>query len=136
MTQRVVIDTNVIVSGIAYPESIPGKILAAWRSGRLQLVVSHFIVDEIARVLPRLSKAGLTLEEAQDLADSFLFLAQVVDPTEPDEPRLRDPKDLPVLGTLIASDADRLITGDNDLLVLADRYPIMAPADFWKRFGE
>ena len=28
---RVVLDTNVLLSGIAYPSSIPGKILTAWR---------------------------------------------------------------------------------------------------------
>jgi len=136
MPQRVVLDTNVIVSSIAYPQIIPGRILEAWRSGRLQLVVSDFIVDEIARVLPRMRRADLSVEEARDLADSFLFLARVVDPTKLEESQLRDPKDLPVLETLIASDADWLITGDNDLLVLADRYPVMTPADFWERFGE
>jgi len=136
MPQTVVCDTNVIVSGIAYPASIPGKILGAWRAGHLRLSVSRFIVDEIARVLPRMKRAGLTVQESQDLADSFLFLARVVDPTELHEPQLRDEKDLPVLGTLLASGADWLITGDDDLLVLADRYPIISPSDFWKRFGE
>ena len=32
-----------------------------------------------------------------------------------------------VLGTLIAAKADYLITGDDDLLVLADRYSIVTP---------
>lgn len=63
----VVIDTNVIVSGIAYPGSNPGRLLAAWRAQRLNLVVSHFIVDEVARVLPGLAKSGLTKAEARDL---------------------------------------------------------------------
>jgi predicted nucleic acid-binding protein len=48
---------------------------------------------------------------------------------------LRDINDLPVLGTLLAAlekaDVDYLITGDKDLLVLADRYPIVTPAKFW-----
>jgi predicted nucleic acid-binding protein len=34
---RVVVDTNVLLSGIAYPASIPGKILAAWRNGSLEV---------------------------------------------------------------------------------------------------
>jgi len=136
MPTTVVLDTNVIVSGIAYPESIPGKLLQAWRSGHIQLVVSRFIVDEIARVLPRMKRTTLTAKEARDLADSFLFLAHVVDPMDPNDSELRDPTDAPVLGTLIASGADWLITGDNDLLALAYRYPIMTPADYWHRFGE
>lgn len=47
---------------------------------------------------------------------------------------LRDPDDLPILALLVGSAADFLITGDTDLLVLADAYPIFAPADFVRRF--
>ena len=42
----------------------------------------------------------------------------------------RDAKDNMVLATLLASQADCLVTGDADLLALADRYPILTPADF------
>jgi predicted nucleic acid-binding protein len=31
----VVLDTNVLLSGLAYPASVPGRLLAAWRSGAL-----------------------------------------------------------------------------------------------------
>jgi uncharacterized protein len=36
---------------------------------------------------------------------------------------------------LKASKADYLITGDKDLLVLAEKYPILTPAAFWERHG-
>jgi putative PIN family toxin of toxin-antitoxin system len=62
-------------------------------------------------------------------------LADVVEPITPPAVDLRDAKDLPVLGTLIASGASYLITGDKDLLALADHHPIIAPADFWARHG-
>jgi len=131
----VVIDTNVVVSGIAYPASVPGRLLAAWRGGRIRMVTSRYIVDEVARVLPRLAHAGLSASQARDLADSFLVLADVVQPADCSEPALRDPGDSAVLGTLIAAGADWLVTGDHDLLVLADRYAILDPAAFWVRFG-
>ena len=51
---RVVLDTNVILSGIAYPASVPGKIIAAWRHGSLEVVLSTYILQELRRVLPRL----------------------------------------------------------------------------------
>ena len=55
------------------------------------------------------------------------------------EQLLRDANDLPVLGTLLAAiqsvDVHYLITGDKDLLVLSDRYPIISPADFWAKHG-
>jgi predicted nucleic acid-binding protein len=85
-TLRVVLDTNVLVSGFAYPTSVPGRIIGAWRQGGLDVVLSRYILQ-------------------------------------------------PILGTLLASKADYLITGDRDLLALAQYYPILAPASFWDRHG-
>lgn len=132
---RVVLDTNVLVSGLAYPESVPGRILSAWQQGGLDVVLSRHILDEMVRVLPRLSRIKLNSAEIRDLADSFMFLADIVEPSaEPDE-TLRDSNDQAVLGTLRAAQADYLITGDKDLLALADRYAIVTPAEFWERHG-
>ena len=128
-----VFDTNVIVSGLAYPNSTPGHLLSSWRSGHIRMITCRVILDEVARVLPRL-RSNLTMEESRDIADTFLFLAHVVDPIEPDEENLRDSSDAPILGALLASEADWLITGDKDLLALAHKYPIIAPAEFWSRF--
>ncbi len=132
---RVVLDTNVLVSGLAYPDSVPGRILGAWQNGGLSLVLSRYILDEMVRVLPRLARIKLSLAEIRDLADSFMFLAEIVEPSGKVEKALRDRADVPVLQTIQASKADYLITGDKDLLALADRYPIVAPAEFWSRHG-
>lgn len=132
---RVVLDTNVLMSGLAYPQSIPGRIVSAWQQGALGVVLSRYIVDELARVLPRLSRIALNEEEIRDLTDSFLFLSEIVEPAKPKERRLRDKSDAPVLGTLLASGADYLITGDKDLLALGEKYPIVTPAQFWERHG-
>ncbi len=132
---RVVLDTNVLVSGLAYPGSIPGRIVAAWRHGALEVVLSHYILEELTRVLPRLPRIRMDPTEIQDLVDSLLFLADIVDPEGFQEKALRDPADQPVLHTLLASNSRYLLTGDKDLLALADRYPIIRPADFWERHG-
>jgi uncharacterized protein len=132
---RVVLDTNVLVSGLAYPASIPGHIVSSWRNGGLEVVLSRFILDEFANVLPRLSRIKLSSAQIRDLVDSLMFLADVVEPDVEQDPTLRDPADQQVLGTLRASHADYLITGDKDLLVLAGKYPIVTPASFWARHG-
>lgn len=139
-TLRVVLDTNVLLSGIAFPGSIPGKILSAWRMGSLEVVLSDFILEELRRVLPRLShRHGLTSQEIEDLLDILSVQAEILEHHSPNEQLLRDTNDLPVLGTLLAAihsgGADYLITGDKDLLVLADRYPVISPADFWTKHG-
>ena len=132
---RVVLDTNVLVSGLAYPASTPGRILSLWHQGALHVVLSHYILDELVRVLPRLSQNKRTPEEIRTLADSFLFLADIVEPTSTLNPTLRDPADQQVLSTFLVANADYLITGDKDLLALAADYPILTPADFWLRHG-
>lgn len=131
----VVLDTNVLVSGLAYPSSVPGRIVTAWRQGGLDVVLSRYILDEMVRVLPRLSRVTLSATEIRDLADSFMFLADVVEPADAQDEQLRDPADQPVLQTLLSSKANYLITGDKDLLALATRYPIVTPAEFWAQHG-
>jgi uncharacterized protein len=136
---RVVLDTNVLVSGLAYPGSAPGRIVGIWRQGGLDVVLSRYILDEMVRVLPRLSRIHLSSSEIRDLADSLMFLADIVDPdAETDaeqDSSLRDPADQQVLATLRASKADYLITGDKDLLALAEKYPVVTPSTFWARHG-
>jgi predicted nucleic acid-binding protein len=60
----------------------------------------------------------------------------LVEPLAAAVPELRDAANQPVLGALLAarngSGADYLITGDKDLLALAERYPIVTPARFWE----
>ncbi len=133
---RVVLDTNVLLSGIAYPASVPGKIIAAWRLGSVEVLLSAYILDELRRVLPRLAhRHGLTLAEIDDLVDILSIQAEVIEPLPGVAPDLRDVDDRPVLGILLAalktSGVDYLITGDKDLLAMAERYPIVAPAKFW-----
>ena len=139
-TLRVVLDTNVLLSGLAYPASVPGKIMAAWRHGSVEVLLSVYIVEELRRALPRLAhRHGLSAAEMGDLVDILSIQAEVIEPLPGVEPNLRDIDDQPVLGTLLAalttSDADYLITGDKDLLALAERYPIVTPGEFWARHG-
>jgi len=139
-TLRVVLDTNVLLSGIAYPASVPGKLIGAWKHGALEVVLSVFILDELRRVLPRLThRHGLSATEMDDLVDILSIQAVVIEPAPVHDPALTDFNDHPVLGSMIEaltqSHADALITGDKALLTLRDRYPILTPAEFWAAHG-
>lgn len=120
---------------MVYPAGVPGRIVSSWKQGALDVVLSKDILDEMVRVLPRLKRNPMNPTEIRDLADSFLFMAETVEPSEEVDEALRDKADGPVLGTLLASNADYLITGDKDLLALAARYAIVTPAAFWERHG-
>lgn len=132
---RIVLDTNVLVSGLAYPASTPGRIVALWREGGLDVVLSRYILDEAARVLPRLKRIKLSTSEIRDLVDSLVFLADIVEPDTTQNPALHDAADQQVLATLRASQADYLITGDKHLLALAEKYAIVSPTQFWAKHG-
>lgn len=133
---RVVIDTNVMFSGLIKPESVPGQVLRAWRDGSFRLVLSEFMIEEIAAVLARPKMQALVAWPPARIGRFVLelrALSDVVEPTELDFKYPRDPDDIPVLATLIASGADLLVTGDRDLLALRDKYPIETPAEFVRR---
>ena len=131
---RIVLDTNVLVSGSVYPASIPGQILQLWRGGIIELVLSRYILAELERVLPRF-RFKFNADEIRDLIENLRLLAHIVEPDSAFDPGLRDPADQQILATFLAAGADYLITGDKDLLALANRYPILTPAEFWSRHG-
>ncbi|MFM9104689.1 MAG: putative toxin-antitoxin system toxin component, PIN family, partial [Cyanobium sp.] len=103
-TLGVVLDTNVLLSGLAYPASVPGRLDAAWRLGALEVVLSEFILEELRRTLPRLShRHGLDQSAIDDLIDALAILADLVTPAAVADGDLSDRNDLPVLGTLLAA---------------------------------
>lgn len=55
---RVVLDTNVLVSGLLVPSSPPGQIVQAWRHGQFTVVMSDPLPKEVERVLgyPKIQK--------------------------------------------------------------------------------
>lgn len=136
-----VLDTNVLVSGLAFPGGPPGRLVSAWRAGAFGLVTSAFMLDELARILPALSRrTGFGPEDVRDFLDLLRAMAKVVelDPAvlaQAQASGLRDPNDVPVLATFIAAGADCLVTGDKDLLALAERFAVLTPAAFCARYA-
>ena len=135
-----VLDTKVLLSGIAYPGSVPGKLIAAWRHGALEVVLSEYSLDELQRVLPRLAhRHGLGPYDIDDQIDALSIQVELVEPETTAEPALTDAADLPVPDTLIAAlqsgQAQALVTGDKALLAMRERYPIRTAAEFWAAHG-
>jgi hypothetical protein len=64
----VVAATNGLLSGLANPASVPGKLMAAWRFGTPEVVLADFILTELRRSLPRLvHRHGLTTDFPEPL---------------------------------------------------------------------
>jgi putative PIN family toxin of toxin-antitoxin system len=134
---RVVIDTNVFVSGLMLPPSIPGRILAAANAGALEIVLCEPILEEIGEALryPKVRKRiTLSDDELDRYVQALRFTADVVNPAGAVVQVPGDRDDDVILATLVVGKADWLITGDAALLALADRYPIVTPAVFVMRY--
>jgi uncharacterized protein len=131
---RVVVDTNVLLSGLMYPNSTPGRIVAAWRNAAFELVLTRAQLTEITRVLSY-PKIARILRWDPDQSERFLkqlYLRSVMvslPESLPAEVPV-DPDDSPILSSLLVARAEYLVTGDSDLLALKDRYPILTPQAF------
>jgi len=115
---RLVLDTSVLLSGVvAAPTSPPGRLLAAARTETFELIACPLIVEEFRRGLVKpYFRARVTAAEADELLDALELLALVLpNPVRPASV-VRDPDDDFLVALAAASDADAIVTGDNDLL--------------------
>lgn len=120
--QRVVIDTNVIVSGILSRKGAPAEVLNAWRERRFLLLSSSDIVAEVRTVMkyPRIRhKYNISDDEIEQtislLEHDALLVAgdSNVAGSVPD-----DPKDEMFLACAMDGQADIVVSGDHHLLDL------------------
>ena len=131
MTPRVVLDSNVIVSGLGW-SGPPARILDAALDGQLVLVTSPPLLAELRRVLgyPKLAKV---LGGAQQLVDLVEASSVVVLPTRVIA-AVSDESDNRVLEAAVEGAADYIVSGDDHLLGLGtfQRIPVVAPGEFAK----
>lgn len=107
---RVVLDTNVVVSGVLSPHGPPGRILDLVLAGDLTLLHDDRILAEYREVLLR-PKFGFRAADVAALLDTFLHEAVSIRARLLDHP-LPDPDDLPFLEIAVAGSADALVTGN------------------------
>jgi putative PIN family toxin of toxin-antitoxin system len=135
----VVLDTNVVISGILIPDSPPGKVVDLWADGALTVAVSPALIEEYLGVLlrPKFRRLG-SIEDWQKLLESLLSLANTVTvlPKSLLEVIAEDPPDNRVLKCAAASSAGCIISGDRHLLAL-ERFAaavILKPAVFLEKY--
>ena len=121
---RVVLDPNIVVAAALSPQGAPAELLRHWVAGGFELVVSEKLLAELDRALayPKLRKR-IALADARALI-SLLARAATVALDPDDVPRhSRDPGDDCLLA-LAEATRSILVSGDNDLLSLADLFPV------------
>jgi len=116
---RVILDTNVLLSGVISPRAAPARLIEAWTDRRFTLISHDLQLAEIRevsrrpkiRTLVRPAEIGRLVNLIALLAERPAALPAVA--------RSRDPRDDFLLALCEAGQADWLVTGDkNDLLAL------------------
>ena len=137
---RLVIDTNVFVSGLISASGAPAKILRAIRKNRAIHVVSDPIVEEYLRVLdyPRIRKFEKISDEfIATIAAYLIYQTHRVELTS-NVRMSRAPDDDVLLQTAVDGQASLLISGDKtDLLPLTaiEDIPIVTAREAIVRLG-
>jgi putative PIN family toxin of toxin-antitoxin system len=131
---RVALDTNVLVSAVATRglcADVVNLVLAEHA-----LIVGEAVLTELRRVLTeRIRVPGRTTDEFVALLRQE---ALIVKKAATFPIRIRDKSDIVVLSEAIAGNAEVLVTGDRDLLVLTDALPlqILSPRAFWEQLRD
>jgi putative PIN family toxin of toxin-antitoxin system len=130
---RVILDTNVLLSGIISPQGTPARLIHAWLDRRFTLISHALQLDEIREVSRRPKLRGLVKPvEIGRIVNQIMLVAELPD-TLPLIERSRDPRDDFLLALCEKGAADWLVTGDKaDLLSLErhDRTHIVTTAHF------
>lgn len=138
---RVVIDTNVLISGIIQKSGFPFKVVKLWEDEVIVLITSVATIEEAERVLnyPKIRKRyTLTSNDIQrTVANLLKYSVLVQDPPIPNVIE-QDPDDNKILATAIAGKADYIISGDMHLLTLKNYrgIEIVTPKMFCEITGE
>jgi uncharacterized protein len=123
---KIVLYTNVLVSGVLKPHSIPGSILNAILDERMTVLVDDRILFEYRDVLER-PKFDFPPSYIESVLEFFEHRGDYV--TAPPVPeQLLDPADLPFYEVAIAGVADFLVTGNGRHF--PDRHFVVSPREF------
>ena len=134
---RGVIDPGVLVSGLIRSQGVPGSLLRALVDNRFTAVYSAEMLLEVVEVLGRAKfriKYQIQPDDIAALLQLVRLRGELVIPPHP-VTICRDPKDDKFLAAALAGQADYIISGDADLLVLVrfQGIPILTPAEFLVR---
>lgn len=115
---RVLIDTNILISALLFPSSVPARALLRAVSED-ELVLCDQNIAELREVLRRKAPARLADAEVLLAELSYELIPAVVNMQK----TIRDEKDQPILNAAVLYEVDAVVTGDKDFLSLGIERP-------------
>ncbi|TVQ77497.1 MAG: putative toxin-antitoxin system toxin component, PIN family [Phycisphaeraceae bacterium] len=131
---RVVLDTNILLAGIATHGLCEALLTLCYRDHTV--VLSEYIIDELRSHYAGKFKAAP--EQVEEVCHFFRSQSELVVPAPVIMPDFEDPDDLPVLGTAIAGKAECLVTGDQALQTIKEfqGVRVFSPRAFYDRLRQ
>jgi len=127
---RIVLDTNVFISGIFFsgPHS---KILQAWRTAKIQIALSKEIIEEYQRVGEELSSKFPSVD-VDPIIEMLTIYGDLFETSEISVSICEDPDDNKFIECAIASNSKIIVSGDKHLLNISGHQEIteLKPRDF------
>lgn len=131
---RVVLDTNILVSGIFFGGP-PFRILEAWRDGKVRLAVTESILEEYGRVGERLGRQfpGIDVIPFMQL---LAVSADLYPPARLRKPVCEHPDDDKFIACALASGSRIIVSGDKGLLIVSGYrgIQVLSPRAFVDQF--
>ena len=133
---RVLLDVNIFISYLLTP-NLHGtvySIIKAAFAGRFVLILPTDVIEELMSVASqRHIKRRISKKDMKEFIDQISVVCELAPRISESIPAVtRDPKDDYLLAHALVSEADYLVTGDKDLLVLkkVGRLRIVSPSEF------
>ncbi len=127
---KVVLDTNVLVSGVINPDGKPAQIIGLLLSGKIKILYDNRIIREHAEVLSR-EKFGFPSELIQPLLNFIRMEGEFVF-AEPTKDSMRDESGRKFFEVALSGKAAYLITGNKK--DFPERTWIVDPAEFLEKY--
>lgn len=133
----VVLDTNVLVSGLLNGEGKPGKIVDLMLENRFRIAYDDRIMGEYEDVLAR-PELKIHPERARAVIAYIELSGQLIDvaPLPLDPADFQDPFDIPFVDVFLSANAQALVTGNlrHFSALVNKELPVCSPAQFLERF--
>jgi len=127
---RVILDANVVIASAA-SRGLCEAILELCLEHH-HIILCEGILEEIEE------KLRIKIKVSPPVIAEYLKVlrsnAQILEPEKVEKAICRDPDDLMILGLVAPGNADAIVTGDKDLLVIKEykKARIMTPRGFWE----